>query len=354
MKIKSLLLSFLVALSAMAQDEYEILENTFSEGLAIAVCDDKNGFVDEEGNVVIPFVYDWVSIFSEGLAAAESDGKHGFINKTGETAIPFIYDGATGFYEGVALVELDGQRFYIDKSGNIVIKGDFIGESAFTEGLSLVSKDERYGFINHSGEIVIPIVYDYAYPFENGSAYVISDNKGWYINTKGDKISDVVDEIPEQLVLNLIGEDGQQYDLVLVGSYDEALQMGESMKNESNDSIDRHDEESLLTLDMIERSPRFPGGDEEMYSWMGENIVYPSVELADATDVVVEVSFIVRKNGTLTDVKIERGNNPAFNAEAMRIINTMPRWEPALNNGEPVDAIMLLPITFRTRGTDSD
>ena len=83
----------------------------FSEGLA-AVGDQtgtKRGYIDNDGNEIIPYIYDGVRHFSEGLASVKKDNKWGYIDRTGKEVIPFIYDSALGFSENLAMVKKDGR-----------------------------------------------------------------------------------------------------------------------------------------------------------------------------------------------------------------------------------------------------
>jgi len=94
----------------------------FSEGLS-KFYDRKSskiryGFIDEDGNIVIPAIYDDVSKFSEGLVSVQKDGKYGYINKQGQVVAPIIYDYGNDFHNGKAEVRQNGKSFYIDKKGN--------------------------------------------------------------------------------------------------------------------------------------------------------------------------------------------------------------------------------------------
>ena len=82
--------------------------------------DGKWGFVDKDGNEIIPCKYDSIQDFSEELAAVMLNGKWGFIDKTGKEAIPCKYDAADSFHEGAAKVKFEEREFNIDKTGNEV------------------------------------------------------------------------------------------------------------------------------------------------------------------------------------------------------------------------------------------
>ena len=110
----------------MAEDwksKYDEVE-FFSEGLAAVQLNGQWGFVDRQGNVVIPLMYDEVEFFSEGLAAVQLNNKWGFVNKTGKEVTPLKYDDVRDFNEGLAAVRIGNgdSRFYkfgwVDKEGN--------------------------------------------------------------------------------------------------------------------------------------------------------------------------------------------------------------------------------------------
>lgn len=60
----------------------------------------------------------------------------------------------------------------------------------------------------------------------------------------------------------------------------------------------------------------------------------------------VFVSFVVEKDGSIQDVKIEKGVTPALNEEALRVVRSMPKWTPALKDGKEVRTVLTLPIVF--------
>lgn len=94
----------------------------FHEGLAAVMNEDERwGFADRNGNVVINYRFEYASCFSEGLAIVKENGKYGFIDTCGRQVIPFRYDDAHRFSHGLAAVS-DGEKWgYIDRQGKTVI-----------------------------------------------------------------------------------------------------------------------------------------------------------------------------------------------------------------------------------------
>ena len=93
--------------------------------------------------------------------------------------------------------------------------------------------------------------------------------------------------------------------------------------------------------------PSFPGGGEAIEKYLNDNIKYP--ELARENDVQgrVEVSFVVERDGTLSNIRVARGVDPFLDKEAKRVILSMPRWKPGKKDGKEVRVRYKLPVTFR-------
>ncbi|CAG7581041.1 MAG: putative transport protein [uncultured marine phage] len=93
--------------------------------------------------------------------------------------------------------------------------------------------------------------------------------------------------------------------------------------------------------------PKFPGGDGEMANWIGENVQYPDISLEMGEQGIVYVKFVVRKDGSISDVKIAQSESDGLNNEAMRLVKTMPKWSPGEQAGKPVSVEFTLPIFFK-------
>ncbi len=129
--------------------------DNFYEGLAVVNKNDKFGFIDRKGEVIIPTQYDGAVAFSEGLGSIRINGKMVYIDKTGKQVISQSYDFANWFTEGLAAVKVDGKWGFIDKTGNFVIRPQFEDAHSFRGGLAPVSNfDGTRGYINRLGQYV--------------------------------------------------------------------------------------------------------------------------------------------------------------------------------------------------------
>ena len=101
-----------------------------------------------------------------------------------------------------------------------------------------------------------------------------------------------------------------------------------------------------------ETFPQFPGGHIALFEYLSKNIKFPKSKENEDVKVRVVTSFTVEKDGSITDAKIVRSQGEAFDNEALRVINGMPKRNPGTQNGKAVSVKYTLPITFST--TDSD
>ncbi len=189
--------------------------NNFSEGLAVVATYEggyKQGYIDTTGKVLVEPQFAMAREFSEGLAAVgfgefglHNSGEHktGFIDKTGKIVIEPKYRDARSFSEGLAVVSENGKYGYIDKTGKLAIPLKFDSALDFSEGLANVRIKKKWGYIDHSGKFVISPKYSFADSFAEGLAEVktggtvitgndwseFEDNNSaerwWYVDRKG-------------------------------------------------------------------------------------------------------------------------------------------------------------------------
>lgn len=96
----------------------------------------------------------------------------------------------------------------------------------------------------------------------------------------------------------------------------------------------------------VEQMPEFPGGNEELINFLVKAVQYPDEAKKKGTQGKVFVSFVVGKDGTVTNAKIAKGADPLLDAEALRVVGTMPKWNPGKEKGEAVAVQFTLPIVF--------
>ncbi|UTW66505.1 TonB family protein [bacterium SCSIO 12643] len=99
----------------------------------------------------------------------------------------------------------------------------------------------------------------------------------------------------------------------------------------------------------LTKMPEFPGGQEAMFAYMGENIKYPKQAKEDEISGKVLVNFTVKNTGEIAYVKVVKGVSPELDNEAIRVIKHMPDWTPGEIDGKQVSSQLTLPINFKLK-----
>ena len=96
----------------------------------------------------------------------------------------------------------------------------------------------------------------------------------------------------------------------------------------------------------VEQVPEFPGGLEKFGAYLSKTIRYPAVARENGTQGRVICTFVVEKDGSLTDIKVTRGIGGGCDEEAVRVLKNSPHWKPGIQNGRPVRVQYSVPISF--------
>lgn len=159
---------------------------------AVVSFEGKFGYINQRGEVLIPFMYDIANIFREGIACVELNGKYGFINMNNETVIPFEYDYAGKVSNGMARVQKNGMWGFINISTKTVTPLQYYDANDYAEGLaSVMNSSAQWGFIDLSGNFVISPRFSKAEGFHNGEAVVHNGSNFVRINTTGQVIGNL-------------------------------------------------------------------------------------------------------------------------------------------------------------------
>lgn len=97
----------------------------------------------------------------------------------------------------------------------------------------------------------------------------------------------------------------------------------------------------------VEQQPEFPGGNAALMKWLGNNIKYPPMALANEISGRVIVKFVVERDGSVSGAQVIKGVDKDLDKEAIRVVKNMPKWQPGKNNGQAVRCYFTLPVTFK-------
>ncbi len=147
---------------------------------------------------------------------------------------------------------------------------------------------------------------------------------------KGSNVLNIVDDDSEELELEIEDSEADMAEEVLYVVVEE----------------DEEEEDEMLIFTIVEDMPEFPGGNEALLKFLADNIQYPESAKADKVEGRVVLSFIIDKDGTVINIKVIRGVNAALDAEAIRVVKSMPKWTPGKQRGKAVQVNYILPIMF--------
>ena len=114
------------------------------------------------------------------------------------------------------------------------------------------------------------------------------------------------------------------------------------------------DNESVMpdVYDVVEEMPKFPGGQIEMLQYLAKSLQYPEEAEKAGKQGRVIATFVVEKDGSITNARVVKSVDPLLDAEALRVINAMPKWNPGKQNGLAVRCKYTVPLTFHLDGKD--
>ncbi len=105
-------------------------------------------------------------------------------------------------------------------------------------------------------------------------------------------------------------------------------------------------------FDVVEEMPQFPGGPSALFEFLGKNVRYPEAAYKAGVQGRVIATFVVEEDGCISEAKVVKHMSAELDAEALRVINSMPNWTPGKQNGVAVRVEYTVPITFRLQGND--
>ena len=105
--------------------------------------------------------------------------------------------------------------------------------------------------------------------------------------------------------------------------------------------------EESKVFDVVEQMPSFPGGQGALLEYLASHVKYPVVAQENGVQGRVVVSFVVERDGSITDVRVVRSVDPSLDREAQRVVSSMPRWTPGKQNGSAVRVKYNVPVSFR-------
>jgi len=124
---------------------------------------------------------------------------------------------------------------------------------------------------------------------------------------------------------------------------EDEIKIEDTESDEDLEIVEEDDEEVFM---VVENMPKFPGGDLGLMKYIQKNVKYPPIAKEYNVTGKVYISFVVDKSGSVTNVKVVRGVDKNLDAEAVRVIKSLPKYKPGKQRGRPVRVQFTVPINF--------
>jgi protein TonB len=125
--------------------------------------------------------------------------------------------------------------------------------------------------------------------------------------------------------------------------------VSDSLKSRLSDAKDssKNNEDKDEIYEVADVMPEYPGGVEAMFQFLRDNMKYPIEALDEGIQGRVLVQFVVNKKGSIKDIEVYKSVHPLLDKEAIRVVKSMPKWNPGMQKGKPVRVKYTMPIMFR-------
>jgi protein TonB len=110
---------------------------------------------------------------------------------------------------------------------------------------------------------------------------------------------------------------------------------------------EEEEEEEAQVFFIVEEMPEFPGGEAALRRFIANAIKYPQIAQENGIQGRVYIQFVVDKDGSVTQASVARGVDPSLDKEALRVVNSLPKWKAGMQRGKPVKVSYTVPINFQ-------
>lgn len=148
--------------------------------------------------------------------------------------------------------------------------------------------------------------------------------------------------------LHVVDDNVKLADVNLMSSEDNQSNVQSQTYTAPPAAVHEEEEESAQPIfTVVEKMPDFPGGQTALLQYLSKSIKYPVIAQENGIQGRVTCSFVVNRDGSIVDAQVLRGVDPSLDKEALRVINSMPKWKPGEQRGKPVRVKYTVPVTFR-------
>lgn len=148
-------------------------------------------------------------------------------------------------------------------------------------------------------------------------------------------------------VLNVVEDDVELEQQDILSSEDNQQEAQTAVYTPPAVVEEEEEEAAQQIFTVVEEMPEFPGGQGELLKYLGKSIKYPVIAQENGIQGRVICAFVVNRDGSIVDAEVLRGVDPSLDKEALRVINSMPKWKPGKQRGKPVRVKYTVPVVFR-------
>ena len=148
-------------------------------------------------------------------------------------------------------------------------------------------------------------------------------------------------------VLNVVEDDVELEQQDILSSEDNQQEAQTAVYTPPAVVEEEEEEAAQQIFTVVEEMPEFPGGQGELLKYLGHSIRYPVIAQENGIQGRVVCAFVINRDGSIVDAEVLRGVDPSLDKEALRVINSMPKWKPGKQRGKPVRVKYTVPVVFR-------
>lgn len=148
-------------------------------------------------------------------------------------------------------------------------------------------------------------------------------------------------------VLNVVEDDVELEQQDILSSEDNQQEAQTAVYTPPAVVEEEEEEAAQQIFTVVEEMPEFPGGQMELLKYLSKAIHYPVIAQENGIQGRVVCAFVVNRDGSIVDAEVLRGVDSSLDKEALRVINSMPKWKPGKQRGKPVRVKYTVPVTFR-------
>lgn len=148
-------------------------------------------------------------------------------------------------------------------------------------------------------------------------------------------------------VLNVVEDDVELEQQDILSSEDNQQEAQTAVYTPPAVVEEEEEEAARQIFTVVEEMPEFPGGQMELLKYLSKSIKYPVIAQENGIQGRVVCAFVINRDGSIVDAEVLRGVDPSLDKEALRVINSMPKWKPGKQRGKPVRVKYTVPVVFR-------